>query len=70
MTKSLKNASETRQSDQARSDLMRRAQAQGVKPFTSLDDYAGEPEVIAEFDVEAFLRQVREDRDRQSNRSL
>lgn len=70
MTKSLKNASETRQTDQARSDLLRRAEAQGVTPFTSLADYAGEPELTAEFDVESFLRQVRDDRDRKSSRSL
>ena len=70
MTKSLKNVSETRETDQARSDLLRRAEAQGVKPFNSLADYAGEPELTAEFDVEAFLRQAREDRDRQSSRSL
>ena len=57
MTKFLKNPSETRETDQARSDLLRRAQAEGVKPFTSLADYAGEPELTAEFDVATHLTQ-------------
>ena len=69
MTKSLKK-SEIEETDRARADVLRRAQAEGVKPFASLADYAGEPELTADFDVDAFLRQIREDRDRQSNRSL
>lgn len=47
-----------------RADLLRRAEAQGVKPFESLEDSAGDPKLTADFDVDAFLRQVREDRDR------
>jgi hypothetical protein len=47
--------------------LLRRAEAEGVKPFNSLEDYAGEPEMTADFDVDAFLREVREDRDRPTN---
>lgn len=47
-----------------RADLLRRAEVQGVKPFESLEDFAGDCEQIADFDVDAFLRQVREDRDR------
>lgn len=54
----------------ARADLLRRATAQGVKPFTSLEDFAGDPELTADFDVEEFLREVREDRDRLSHRSV
>ena len=50
----------------ARTDLLRRAEAQGVKPFTSLEDFAGDPRLTADFDVDQFLRQVREDRDRPS----
>jgi hypothetical protein len=50
----------------ARADLLRRAEAQGVKPFASLEDFAGDPKLTADFDVDAFLRQVREDRDRPS----
>ena len=46
-----------------RADLLRRAEAQGVKPFASLEDFAGDPKLTADFDVDAFLRQVREDRD-------
>ncbi len=34
-------------------------------PFTSLEDFAGDPKT-ADFDVDAFLHQVREDRDRSS----
>ncbi len=54
----------------ARADLLRRAELQGVKPFTSLDDLAGDPELTADFDVDEFLRQVREDRDRPSQRTV
>jgi hypothetical protein len=54
----------------ARAELLRRAQAQGVKPVTSLEDLAGDPEMTADFDVDEFLRQVREDRDRPSKRSV
>jgi hypothetical protein len=50
--------------------LLRRAEAQGVKPFTSLEDFAGDPELTADFDVDEFLRRVWEDRDRSSGRSL
>lgn len=54
----------------ARAELLRRAELQGVKPFTSLEDFAGEPELTADFNVDEFLRQVREDRDRPSGRSV
>ena len=54
----------------ARIELLRRAEEQGVKPFTSLQDFAGDPEMTADFDVDEFLRQVREDRDRPSGRSV
>jgi hypothetical protein len=50
----------------ARAELVRRAEALGVKPFTSLEDFAGDPKLTADFDVDAFLSQVREDRDRPS----
>lgn len=53
----------------ARADLLRRAELQGVKPFTSLEDFAGDPELTADFDVDEFLREVREDRDRSSGQS-
>ena len=58
-----------RESAEARADLLRRAEAQGVKPFTTPSEFGGEPEMTADFDVEEFLRQVRADRDRPSNRS-
>ena len=51
----------------ARAQLLSRAEAEGVKPFTSLEDLAGDPTLTADFDVEEFLRQAREDRDRPSN---
>jgi len=53
----------------ARADLLRRAEAQGVKPFTSLEDFADNPKLTADFDVDKFLRQVRKDRDRPSGRT-
>ncbi len=59
-----------REIETARAELLRRAEAQGVKPITSLEDLAGDPEMTADFDVEEFLRQVREDRDRSSTRSV
>ena len=55
---------------EARADLLRRAEAQGVKPFTALEDFAGDPELTADFDVDEFLRAVREWRDTPSTRSL
>ncbi|MCA1628455.1 MAG: hypothetical protein LC742_10900, partial [Acidobacteria bacterium] len=58
------NAERERETAQARAELLRRAGAQGVKPFTSLEDFAGDRELIADFDVDEFLRQVCEDRDR------
>jgi hypothetical protein len=70
MTTTLKDADRERETARARADLLRRAEAQGVKPFSSLEDFAGDPEMTADFDVDAFLRQVREDRNRPSNRSV
>jgi hypothetical protein len=57
------DAERERETAAARADLLRRSEAQGVKPFTSLEDFAGDPELTADFDVDEFLRQVREDRD-------
>lgn len=54
----------------ARADLLCRAEAQGVKPFTSLEDFAGDPELTADFETDEFLRRVREDRDRPSGQSV
>ncbi len=70
MTTTLKDADRERETARARADLLFRAEAQGVKPFTSLEDFAGDPEMTADFDVDAFLRQVREDRNRPSSRSV
>jgi len=67
MTKSLKQTSADGNAAKAVAALLRRAQADGIKPFESLADYAGKPEITADFDVEAFLHEVREDRDRPSN---
>lgn len=54
----------------AHADLLSRAEAQGIKPIASIKDLAGDPEVTADFDVDEFLRQIREDRDRPSTRSV
>jgi hypothetical protein len=70
MTKSLKNTSSDHETGEALAILVRRAEMEGVKPFKSLDDYAGEPELTDDFDVAEFVRQIREDRDRQSSQSL
>lgn len=48
----------------ARAELLRRAEQQGVKPFTSIEDFAGNTELTADFEVHEFLRQVHEDRAR------
>jgi hypothetical protein len=66
ITKTPIDADRERETARARANLLRRAEAQGVKPFTSLEDFAGNPKLTADFDVDAFLRQVREDRDRSS----
>lgn len=57
-------ADRDREIAQARAEVLRRAEAQGVEPFTCLEDLAGDPAMIDDFDVDEFLRQVREDRDR------
>jgi len=54
----------------AQAELLRRAAAQGIKPFASLEDFVGDPEMIADFDIDEFLSQVRDDRDRNATRSL
>ena len=69
ITKSPIDADRERTIEKARAEVQRRAQAQGIKPFTSLEDFAGDPEMTVDFDVDEFLKQVREDRDRPSNRS-
>ena len=55
---------------EARADVLRRAEAQGVKPLTALEDFAGEPELTDDFDVDEFVRAVREWRDTPSTRSI
>ena len=64
------DANREREIAEARAELLRRAEAQGVKPITSLEDLAGDPEMTADFDVDEFLHQVREDRDRPSTGSM
>lgn len=66
MTTNRKDADHQTHSAEARAELLRRAEAQGVKPFVSLEDVMGDPEIITDFDVDQFLQQVRADRDRQS----
>ncbi len=56
------NADRKREIAKARAVVLRRAEAEGIRPVSSLDDLAGDPELIADLDVEEFLRQVREDR--------
>jgi hypothetical protein len=55
---------------EARAEVLHRAEAQGVKPFKSVEDFKGDPEMVEDFDVDEFLLQVREDRDRGSTRSM
>ena len=55
---------------EARADVLRRAEAQGVKPLTTLEDFAGDPELTDDFDVDEFVRAVREWRDTPSTRSI
>jgi hypothetical protein len=61
---------EERARTEARADLLRRAEAQGVKPFTSHEDFTGDPEFTADFDVDDFVRAVREWRDTPTSREL
>lgn len=42
----------SREAAQRRADLLARAEAQGVKPFTSINDFAGDPELTADLDIE------------------
>jgi hypothetical protein len=43
---------------------------EGVKPIATIEDLAGDPAMTADLDVEEFLRQVREDRERSSTQSM
>jgi hypothetical protein len=52
-----------RQVAEARAELLRRAELQGIRPFSSVVDFAGDPGVTADFDVDEFLLQVRQARD-------
>lgn len=56
------------EASRARGELERLAGSQGVTPFTSLEEFAAPSELAADFDVDEFLRVVREDRDRQPGR--
>ncbi len=64
------DADRDRETANAQNELLRRAEAQGVKPFSSLEDFVGDAEMTADFDVDEFLRQVREERDRPSIRGV
>jgi hypothetical protein len=64
------DADREREITESRAEVLRRAEAQGVKPFRSLEDLKGDPEMVDDFDVDEFLRQVHEDRDRPSTRSV
>ena len=55
-----------REITQARVELLHRAQVHGVKPIASVEDLAGDPNITTDFDVEQFLSQVREGRERSS----
>ena len=66
MTTNRKDAEHNSHAAEARADLLRRAEAQGIKPFVSLEDLMGDPEITKDFDVDQFLQQIREDRDRPS----
>ncbi len=70
ITETNSDAERSREISEARAEVERRAEAQGVKPITSLEDLAGDPEMTADFDVDEFLHQVREDRDRPSIRGM
>ena len=70
ITDSQIDADREREIEKARAEVLRRAEEQGVKPFTSFEDLTADSEMIADFDVDEFLRQVREDRDRPSTRSV
>jgi hypothetical protein len=62
------DAEREREIMEARVAVLRRAKEQGVKPFSSLQDFANDTELSADFEVDEFLRQVREDRNRPSTR--
>ena len=62
------DADRQRQTAEARANLIHTAETRGIKVFTTLEDFAGDPEMTADFDVDEFLRQVREDRERPSIR--
>ena len=54
----------------ARAELLHRAQLLGVKPIVAIEDLAGDEEITGDFDIEEFLRQVRENRELSSTQNI
>jgi hypothetical protein len=57
ITESPIEADRERQIGETRANVLCGAEVQGVKAFTTLEDFAGDPEMTADFDVDEFLRQ-------------
>jgi hypothetical protein len=66
ITESPIDAGREREIAKARAEVLRLAEVEGINPFTNLEDFTGDAEITADFDVDQFLGQVREDRDRTS----
>jgi len=64
ITESPIDADREREIAEARAEVLRRAQAQGARSIKSLEDLAGDSKITPDFEVDEFLRQVREDRNR------
>jgi hypothetical protein len=66
------NEERARESAEARAELLRLAEAQGVSPVTDFDELLGDPapEDEGSDDVDEFLRWLREWRDTPSTRSI
>jgi len=55
ITDSQIDADREREIEKARAEVLRRAEEQGIKPFTSFEDLTADSEMIADFDVDEFL---------------
>lgn len=71
----LRQVERERATAKARADLMRRAEAQGVKPFDPDEwraelDSDNQPQEEIQREVDEFLKMMREWRDTPSNRSI
>jgi hypothetical protein len=66
------SADRSREAQQALDELMRQAKEQGIKPFSSVEEWSGGEEIANDpnIDVDEFLKDLRASRNYRSDRSI